>query len=130
MRVRLLYPLLFSTLPILTVLARNPGGSTLGDAAGLVAVMLIAWAITYALIAVIGGAGFTQLTSLIVLAAVMWFYAYQPLRGLYHLQRGTAAMVVTGAAGAILAFVTVTAIRWVARRPRYLDRVTTFFAIT
>jgi hypothetical protein len=131
MRLKLLYPFLFSILPILTVLTRNPGGSTLGDAAEMAVVMLLMCAIAYVLVlAMTGTRGLTPLASLIVLGAIIWFYAYEPLRGVYHLQRGPAAIAVTGAVLLVLVAASVAAVRWLARRPYYLDRVTTFFALT
>jgi hypothetical protein len=93
-RLRLLYPFLFVVLPILTVLTRNAGGSTLGDIAILMGVMLSACALAYAVVALVSGRGWVSpVVPLIVLA-------------------------------------TVAAVRWLARRPQYLDRVTTFFALT
>jgi hypothetical protein len=131
MRLKLLYPFLFSILPILTVLTRNPGGSTLGDAAEMAAVILLMCAIAYVLVSALTGArGLTPLASLIVLAIIIWFYAYEPLRGIYHLQRGPAAIAITGGVLLVVGGATVAAILWLARRPHHLDRVTTFFALT
>jgi hypothetical protein len=131
-RLRLLYPFLFVVLPILTVLTRNAGGSTLGDIAILMGVMLSACALTYAVVALVSGRGWVSpVVPLIVLAGILWFYAYPALRSLYRLARVTPApLVVTAATIMALALATVAVVRWLARRPQYLDRVTTFFALT
>ena len=129
-RSRLLYPFLFVILPILTILTRNPGGSMLADAAELLAGMLLGCAVIYLLVGVLTGRGFSPLTSLIVFAAILWFYAYEPVRSLYHLGRGPGPLAATLGAVAVLGFTTVAGVRWLARRPQYLDRVTTFFALS
>jgi hypothetical protein len=131
-RLRLLYPFLFVVLPILTVLTRNAGGSTLEDVATLMGVVLAVCATAYAVVALVSGRGWANpVVPLIVLAGILWFYAYPALRGLYRLARGTPApLVVAAVTVMILALVTAAAVRWLGRRPQYLDRVTTFFALT
>jgi hypothetical protein len=129
-RIRLFYPLLFSILPILTVLTRNPGGATLGDAGELLGFTLLICLLAYGVIAWVTGRGVSPLTSLVVLAGILWFYAYEPVRSFYHLRHGPLALAATVGMVALLAFATVAGVRWVARRPQYLDRVTTFFALS
>ena len=131
-RLRLLYPFLFVVLPILTVLTRNAGGSTLGDMAILMGVMLSACALAYAVVALVSGRGWdSPVVPLIVLAGILWFYAYPALRSLHRLARVTPApLVVTAATVMALALATAAAVRWLAGRPQYLDQVTTFFALT
>jgi hypothetical protein len=131
-RLRLLYPFLFAVLPILTVLTRNPGGSTLGDVATLMGVVLVACAVGYAVVALVSRRGWTSpVVPLIVLAGILWFHGYQALRSLHRLARDTPApLVVTAVTVMLLALVAAAAVLWLARRPRYLDRVTTFFALT
>jgi hypothetical protein len=131
-RLRLLYPFLFVVLPILTVLTRNPGGSTLADIAILIGVTLSACALAYAVVALVSGRGWASPeVPLIVLAGILWFYVYPALRSLYRLARVTPApLVVTAVTVTALALATAAAVRWLARRPHYLDRVTTFFALT
>jgi sulfatase-like protein len=131
-RLRLLYPFLFVVLPILTVLARNPGGSTLRDVAIIMGVMLLACASVYAVVALVAGRGWSNpVVPLIVLAGILWFYAYPPLRSVYRFAHHTPApMVVTAVSVIVLALATVAVVRWLAQRPPYLDRVTTFFALT
>lgn len=129
---RLLYPFLFVVLPVLNVLTRNPGGSTLGDVATVVGVLLAACAAVYALVAFASRRGLASpAVPLIVLAGIVWFYAYPLLRRLYRFAHGTPApAVVTGAMVLVLALATAAGIWWLLRRPHYLDRVTTFFALT
>ena len=93
-RLRLLYPFLFVVLPILTVLTRNAGGSTLDDVATLMVVVLAACAAAYAMVALVSGRGWASpVVPLIVLAGILWFYAYQALRGLYRLARDRKSVV-------------------------------------
>jgi len=131
-KLRLVYPFLFVTLPILNTLTRNPGGATLSDVAGLIAMMVAACAMVYVLVALLNGGRWTNLlVPLLVFATVIWFYGYEALRSVYRLARGTPAPVIlTGLVVALAAAATVAVIWWLARRPAYLDRVTTFFALT
>jgi hypothetical protein len=130
--VRLLYPFFFVLLPILTVLTRNPGGSTLQDVAVLLAIMVAGCAVAYGLLAVLSGRGWkSPEVALIVFAGVVWFFGYDALRTLYALaRRGPAPQLVTALAIVILAAATVLGVRWLSRRPHFLDRVTTFLALT
>ena len=79
-RLRLFYPFLFIIVPVLTVLTRNPGGSTLWDIATLIAVMLVACALVYGLVALLTRQGWTSpVVPLIVFAGILWFYSYEGL---------------------------------------------------
>jgi hypothetical protein len=129
---RLVYPFLFAILPILNVLTGNPGGATLADMGWLVGFMLTGCAVAYGLVALAaGGRWANPMVPLVVLAGVMWFYGYEAVRSVYRVARQTPApipvtlVVVTMAAAATLA-----ALWWLSRRPRYLDRASTFFALT
>ena len=130
-RLRLLYPFLFATLPILNTLTRNPGGAALADVGWLVAVVLAACLVVYLLAAVAtGGRPANPLVPLVVVAAVLWFYGYQAIRSLYGLSRSMPApMVVTGAAVILAAAATVAGVWWLGRRPAYLDRVSSFLTL-
>ncbi|HEU4681610.1 MAG TPA: sulfatase-like hydrolase/transferase [Gemmatimonadales bacterium] len=129
---RFIYPFLFIMLPILNTLNRNPGGATLTDVGGLIAIMLLACLALYAIVALAtGGRWADPLVPLVVLAAVLWFYGYEAVRSVHRFARGTPApIVVTGLVVALAAVATVAALRWLARRTAYLDRVSTFFALT
>ncbi len=131
-RFTLLYPFLFVILPILQVLTRYPGGSTLGDGLALMFVMVILCAVLYgALALVLRHRPARSLAPLIVLAAIGWFYSYPALRSALRLSRESPAhmalmlAVVGGLAGATLGL-----LAWLARRPRYRDRANTFLAMT
>jgi hypothetical protein len=130
-RLPLLYPFLFVILPILNVLTRNPGGSSLADIGILAGVVLAACAAAYAALSLGLGARRRPLVPLIVLAAVLWFYGYEALRWSYRFSRGSPVLLsVTASAVAAAAAGTVAVVWWLARRPRYLDRVNRFFALT
>jgi len=130
-KLRLLYPFLFVILPILNTLTRNPGGATLGDVGWLVAVALTACAVVYLLVALATGGRFANpLVPLVVVAGILWFYEYEAIRSVYRLSRSTPApIVVTGMAVIVAAAATVAGLWWLARRPAYLDRVTTFLTL-
>jgi len=129
---RLIYPFLFVMLPILNTLTRNPGGATLTDAGELIAIMLLACAVVYVIVALAsGGRWANPLVPLVVLAVVVWFYGYEAVRSVHRLARDTPApMVVTALVVALAAAATIAALWWLARRPVYLDRISTFFALT
>jgi hypothetical protein len=130
-RFKRLYPFVFIVLPILNVLVRNPGGPTLSDVAGAMLVMLVLCAVLY------GAATLTlrrwadqAVVPVVVLAAIVWFYAYPALRRAYHVASGAPGrMILTTLAVVALALAVFAAIWWLTRRPALLDRVNTFFAI-
>jgi hypothetical protein len=130
-KLRLLYPFLFVILPVLNTLTRNPGGATLADVGWLVAVVLTACAVGYLLVALATGGRFANpLVPLVVVAGILWFYGYPAIRAVYRFSRGTPApIVVTGIGVIVAAGATFVALRWLARRPAYLDRVTTFLSL-
>jgi hypothetical protein len=127
-RLRLLYPFLFVLLPILSILTRSPGESALEDVAVLAAVVLVCCAVLYGLVAlVLRGRASRLVPPLVVLACILWFHGYDALSGWAHrLGRGPAALgMLCIAAGATMA-----AVWWLARRPRYLEKATTFLGLT
>jgi hypothetical protein len=130
-KLRLLYPFLFVMLPILNTLTRNPGGATLADVGWLIAVVLTACAVVYLLVALATGGRFANpLVPLVVVSGILWFYGYEAIRSVYRLSRSTPApIVVTGIAVIVAAAATVAGLWWLARRPAYLDRVTTFLTL-
>lgn len=131
-RLNLLYPFLFVILPILNVLTRNPGASGLGDGGPLMLFMLAGCAVLYGTVAfALRRHPSRSLAPLIVLVVIIWFYAYPALRSAIRFSRESPAhmalmiLVVGVSAGATAALVW-----WLARRPRYRDRVNTFLALT
>jgi hypothetical protein len=131
-RLRLLYPFLFVVLPVLNVLTRNPGGSIPSDVVTLLVILLAACALAYVLVALVFRRGLIDpLVPLIVLAGLLWFYAYPMFRSFYRVARATPAPVLVGIVVVmLLGLATIAGIWWLARRPLYLDRLTTFFALT
>jgi hypothetical protein len=131
-RLKPLYPFLFVVLPILNVLTRNPGGSTLADSVAVMGAMLLGLALLYGAAALaLQGRIEKGVLPLAMLAAILWFYAYQLLRRAYHFSHGSSLRVAaTALALAALAAATVALVWWLGRRPRLLERVNTFFALT
>ena len=127
-RFRLLYPFLFAILPVLLIVKRNPGASTTADAAWVVLTGLLGCALVYLVVGLVAGRRrWTPAVALIVLAVIVWFYWYDTLIGFTRrFWRGAPAPVI-----AVVGLIaTVAVLRWVSRRPRYLERATTFFTLT
>lgn len=131
-RLALLYPFLFVVLPILNILSRNPGGSTLADGGSLMLFMVTLWAVLYGVVAfALRQHRSRAIAPLIILALIVWFYAYPAVRSAFHGSRKSPAelaLVVVAVGG--LALATAAVIGWLARRPRHLPRVNTFLAMT
>jgi hypothetical protein len=128
-RLKLLYPFLFAILPVLLIVQRNPGASTSADAASVIVTLLAGCTLVYVVVAlIIVRRGFwTPVAALIVFAAIVWFYWYDTLIGLARRFWRGAPPPLIAAVGLAL---TVALLFWVARRPRYLERATTFFTLT
>ncbi len=131
-RLKPLYPFLFVVLPILNVLTRNPGGSTIADSVALMGAMLLGLAVLYGAAALaLRGRVEKGVVPLAMLAAILWFYAYELLRGAYNSSRGSSLRVAaTALAVTALVGATVALVWWLGRRPRSLERVNTFLAMT
>lgn len=126
-RLRFLYPFLFALLPILSILTRSPGESALSDIGVVAGVVLAGCAVLYGLVAlVLWGRSSRLVPPLVVLACILWFHGYDALSS-WAQRRGSAA-----AEGIILvaAVATAAGIWLLARRPRYLERATTFLSLT
>ncbi|MEO8088904.1 MAG: hypothetical protein ABI703_01255 [Gemmatimonadales bacterium] len=127
-RLRLLYPFIFAVLPLLNVLSRSPGGSDLRDMGLMIVVMLGTCAVLYGVVSLlVKGRGTKPVVSLIVFLIMFWFYAYSPLtQSVRTGSPGASALAVVAAAAAL----SIAAAWWLARRPAFLDRATTFLALT
>lgn len=127
-RLRFLYPFLIATLPVLAIANRNPGASSLSDVASVAGTMLLGCALVYGLVVLVAGRRRSSpVVPLIVLAAVIWFNWYDTLIGWGHrFWRGAPVPAVL----AVAAAVTIAGIWWLARRPRFLDQVSTFLTLT
>jgi hypothetical protein len=127
-RFRLLYPFLFAIIPVLLIVKRNPGASTSADAAWVVLTLVLGCALAYLVVGLIAARGrWTPTVALIVFAAIVWFYWYDTLIGLVRRFWRGAPVPVIAVAGLAA---TVAVVLWVARRPRHLERATTFLALT
>jgi predicted membrane channel-forming protein YqfA (hemolysin III family) len=123
-RLRLLYPFLFAVVPLLNVLARSPGGSSLSDIGMLIALMLAACGVAYGIVALVARGRWPALVvPLVVLMVILWFYG---ISALMQAVPGAGGWVMVGAAAGL----TVGIVWWLARRPRVLDKATTFLALT
>jgi hypothetical protein len=127
-RLRLLYPFLFAVLPLLNVLARSPGGSSLSDMGLMIAAMFGACAALYGLVLLVGRGRLPKtMAALIVFLMIVWFYGYSALaRWAQAVSPGGTGLVIVAGAMAL----TAGAAWWLARRPAALQRVTTFLALT
>ena len=126
-RLRLWYPFLFALLPILNTLTRNPGGSRLDDVAAVIGVALVACAAVYGITAaVVRGRWSRALVPPLVLAVILLCYGKSAMGDLSRRVVGAPPVVVLVAALGIIAL----GIWWLARRPRTLDQVNTFFGVS
>jgi Sulfatase len=130
-KVSRLHPFLFVIIPVLNVLSRNPGGATLRDAAGLAVAIVLAWALVYA------AATFAlrhrrerEAVPLLVLLAVVLFYAYPVFRAAYNQAGGEIGrLMLPGAAAFAVVVAALGGIRWLSQRPAPLSRANSFFAM-
>jgi Sulfatase len=126
-RLKLLYPFLFAVLPILLIVNRNPGASTAADVLWVLLTAVVGCALLYLMLILVSGRRWNPVVPLVLLAAIVWFYWYDTLTGLAHrVWRGAPSPLVAGAGLAATAAILI----WIGRRPRYLERLTTFFGLT
>jgi Sulfatase len=126
-RLKLLYPFLFAVLPILLIVNRNPGASTTADVLWVLLTALLGCALLYLVLTLVFGRRGSLAVPLVLLAAIVWFYWYDTLIGLAHrVWRGAPSPLIAGAGLVATAVI----LRWIARRPRSLERLTTFFGLT
>ena len=130
-RLRRLHPFLFVIIPVLNVMARNPGGATLRDVLTLALAMLVACAVVYAAATLALRSRLEKdAVPLLVLLAVVLFYAYPVFRAAYNEARGEPAQLVMTVAVVFAVIVAALAgVWWLARRPALLIRANTFFAV-
>ncbi len=129
--VKRLYPLLFVFIPILNVAARNPGGATVTDVLALSLSMVLVWAVLYGVAALaLRRRPEKAAVPLLMLVAVLLFYAYPTFRAAYNDSRGAPGRLIV-TVGVFLTVITtvIVGVRWLARRPALRERVDTFFGV-
>jgi hypothetical protein len=126
-RIKLWYPLLFTLVPILSILTRNPGGSRLDDVAVVMVSALLLTGLIYLVVALLlRGRAPRPLVPVVVLAAVLLCYGKSSLGGLSRRVAEAPPLVVVAVTCGILVLI----LFWLARRPPALDRANTFFSLT
>ena len=123
-----LYPFLLALVPVVHVVAANPGWSTLDDVAIICVAVLAGCGIVYALAALAArGRWGRRFPPLAVLIAVLWFWGYVALADLVG-RRGSVSthLVLFPVALAV----TVALVWWLLRRPAVYDRLATFLTLT
>ena len=122
-----LYPFLLAVVPVLHLVASNPGWSKLDDLAVVVAAVLAGCGIVYGLAALLArGRWGGRLPPLAALGAVLWFWGYvRVVDGVGHRGDVTTHLVLFPAGMAV----TLGLGWWLLRRPKLLDRVATFLTL-
>jgi hypothetical protein len=122
-----LYPFLLAVVPVVHLVASNPGWSKLDDLAVVVAVVLAGCGIVYGLAALVArGRWGGRLPPLAVLAAVLWFWGYaQVADRVGHRGAVTTHLVLFP----LSAVVTLGLGWWLLHRPAWLDRLATFLTL-
>jgi sulfatase-like protein len=127
-RLRLLYPFLFAILPVLLIINRNPGASSSADDLAVVVAMLVGCAVLYLLVALLAKRQlWNPIVPLIVFASIIWFYWYDTIIGLSHRAWRALPSSIAAIVGLVL---TILVLSWLQRRPRYLERLTSFLGLT
>jgi hypothetical protein len=122
-----LYPFLLAVVPVLHLVASNPGWSKLDDLGVVLAVVLIGCGVVYGLATLLArGRWGGRLPPLAVLAAVLWFWGYvQVVDRVGHRANLTTHLVLFPLGLAV----TLGLGWWLLHRPARLDRLTTFLTL-
>jgi hypothetical protein len=122
-----LYPFLLAVVPVLHLVASNPGWSKLDDLAVVVAAVLAGCGIVYGLTALVArGRWGGRLPPLAALAAVLWFWGYvRVVDRMGHRADVTTHLVLFPLGMAV----TLGLGWWLLRRPALLDRVAIFLTL-
>jgi len=125
------YPFLFAIVPVLHLVAANPGQSTLDDLFIVLLVVLIGCGVVYGLAALATrrrpDAWAGRLAPLVVFGAVLWFWGYVEILDLVGHRGDLKTHALVFPLGLVA---TLGAGWWLLRRPAALDRVTTFLTLT
>lgn len=122
------YPFLFAILPVVETVVRTPGYSSTADIGVVIGFILAGCALLYLLVALASRAVRwpSGAVPVVVFTILLWFYGKAPLGG-WTRQLGGSAMA---SILLVLLLANAAAIWWLARQPRSLDKVNTFFALT
>jgi hypothetical protein len=124
-RLKYLYPLLFAFIPILNVISRNPGYATRSDILAVSGFAIAACTLVYGLLLVLLRRN-TAVAALAVFLLVLGFYAAVPL--------AVAAVEAVGTLGLGLLLLLACALGaagwWLLRHPSFLDRFSSFLALS
>jgi hypothetical protein len=125
------HPFLFVIVPILNVMAGNPGSATLRDVLAVSLTMLAACGVVYALAALaLRHRAEKAAVPLLVLLLVILFYAYPAFRAAYNQARGDPGRVaMRGALVSAVMMAALAGVVWLARRPALLNRANTFLTV-
>jgi hypothetical protein len=122
------YPFLLALVPILHLVATNPGWSTLDDLAVISVTVLAGCGVVYGLAALMShGRWGGRLPPLVVFGAVIWFWGYVAVIDLVGRRANAATHLVVFPLGIAA---TMGLGWWLLRRPPVLDRVATFLTLT
>ena len=122
-----LYPFLLAVVPVVHLVASNPGWSQLDDLAVVVAVVLAGCGIVYGLAALVArGRWGGRLPPLAVLAAVLWFWGYVQLVDRVGHRGAVTTHLVLFPVGTV---VTLGLGWWLLHRLPWLDRLATFLTL-
>jgi hypothetical protein len=122
-----LYPFLLAVLPVLHLVASNPGWSKLDDLGVVLAAVLVGCAIVYGLTALVArGRWGGRLPPLMVLAAVLWFWGYVQVVDRVGHRAAVATHLVLFPLGLAA---TLGLGWWLLHRPGLLDRLATFLTL-
>jgi hypothetical protein len=120
------YPFLFAIIPVIRLVAENPGWMDVDDAAVIVAAVLAACCVVYGLALVATRRGGGRLPPLVLLGVVLAFWVY-PRVATFAEHRSTVSRAVLFP---LWVTATVGLIWWLARRPALLDRAERFLTLT
>jgi hypothetical protein len=125
-RITHIYPFLFAIIPVVRLVAENPGWMSVDDAGAVVAAVLAACGVVYGLALLATRGWGRRLPPLILLGVVLAFWVYVRVAPLVERRTGWSHPVLFP----LWVAATVGTIWWLVRRPALLDRAETFLTLT
>ena len=125
-RIRPIYPFLFAIIPVLRLVAENPGWMRVDDAVVVVTAVLVTCGLTFGLAFLATRRRGRRLPPLILLGLVLAFWVYVRVAPLVERRTGWSNSVLLP----LWVGVTLSVIWWLVRRPALLDRAETFLTLT